>query len=133
MKSLIIAFTTLISASVFAWPGADIYMTRIICQSAQPSSDNSTTVKVLEGGVSGIPQLQISHSTLVGPRTKTFAAKKVVSDRVGAPVAYEAPGIRLSVNFTVAPKNGQFPGTLAFQANSESSVVYEQLLCSQVK
>ena len=133
MKSLILALTTFVSASAFAWPGADIYRTRILCQSAHPYDDNSTTVRVLEGGLSGIPQIQVSRSTFVGVQTETLVAKKVVSDRAGAPMAYEAPGVRLSVNFTVAPKDGQFPGTLATQANPNAPVVYEALLCTQVK
>ncbi len=133
MKSLFFAIASLVTASAFAKPGADIYMTRMECKTVKNYADNSTTIKVLEGGLSGIPQLEVTRSTIAGAFTDRYLVKNVPSDRVGAPQVYEAPGIRFSVNLTVAPTNGTYPATLATQASTKEAPVFQAFACTLIK
>ncbi|MDG0815998.1 hypothetical protein [Bdellovibrio svalbardensis] len=133
MKSLLFAIASLVTISTFAQPGGDIQITRLECKSVKNYADLSTTIKVLEGGLAGIPQIQVSHSTLVGVVTESYFAKKMTTERANDTLVYEGRGIQLSVNLTAqSPTEGTYPGTLMTQEGDQTPE-YQEFNCTLLK
>ncbi|QDK38413.1 hypothetical protein [Bdellovibrio sp. NC01] len=127
MKNLIVLVATFASVSAFAKPGADIYMTRVTCKSVQNYIDNNTTVNVLEGGISGIPQVEVQRSTVVGFQSTRTLVRKVPYTTENATTVYEGKNLRLTLDFS-APVQGEL---YAGKLETKNSVT--ALLCQIIK
>lgn len=134
MKSLFFVLASLVTVSASANVGGDMYQVRIQCKTAINSPDHTMTLQVSEGGISGIPEIAITESTIAGPVTDRFLAKQVVLQRAGGPVVFESNELRLSIDTTVAPsEEGTYPATLVLQKSADQAVQYQDFNCSFIK
>ena len=101
-KFLMMALITLSTTAAFA--NGDMYKTTFQCGPAVLHPDLGMSLQVQEGGLSGIPRIEVTRFFLGHRQVDSYMAPRTVeTGRMGAPVVYQGQGLRFQINMTTAP------------------------------
>lgn len=111
--------------------GGDQEYISLMCQPTQVMPDNGLSVTVSEGGLAGLSKITVTRHFLGHSTEEKFYTKRSSPTRMGEATSFTAKGIRLTVNFTTAPrKDGGAYSTLQIKKNGVTSM--EELSCKTI-
>lgn len=110
MKKIILALVSMMTFSVHAVAGGDQTYQTVACTLAEDIPDMMVSLKVFEGGFSGMPQVQvINHQWGRPTSTQNYFTKKTTVPTINGStlIIYTGQGIQLNINTSVfAAKKG---------------------------
>ena len=128
MKVFLLA--ALVLAAACARADGDQETVVLKCRNLQMVADNNYSITLSEGGLTGHMSLRVENSTFIGAVVRNYFVdqKAMIPIRMGAPVVYAGPKVRLSVNYTTAPIQGGHYGTIE-ERNDNGSKNVVTLVC----
>ena len=98
-NAMIIALLSLtaVSASAFRGAGADREYSVFSCTQTPAIPDNTISLEVINGGITGMTRIQLSTSTFAGPRTENYFVRQQPQKQQGL-VEYAGDKIALAIS-----------------------------------
>jgi len=136
MKTVLLTLAAAISLTQTARAeiriGADQIYPFLKCQGVDNVPDRTVTVILTRGGIAGLTELTVTHSTFAQVSSQKFVVTEKRSNQVGGAINYVGAGVRLTVNFTTSPMNDGGHHAVLQRDSKNGRYMPEELSCQTI-
>jgi hypothetical protein len=131
MKKILLALVTMMSLNLHAYTGGDQMTQTVTCSLAENIPDMMVSVKVFEGGLAGIPQLQVINYHWGRPTSmQTYLAQKSFAQDINGTKLniFSGQDVKLKINLNqFVPRKGYMSELVVFNGSYNWS---RKFICS---